>query len=472
MSGVFALWFASGVVMMYSSGMPWVTPDERLRRAEPVTLGAVRCPPAQAARVAGVESPEEMRLEQLLDRPLYRVDDAAVYADTCAPFDPLSDAQALDLAGRFAGAAQLQPVETLQEVDQWTLFKASALPLLRIRVEGSGEELYVSPRQGRVVQRTTRLSRALAWLGAIPHWFYLTALRNDGALWSGVVTGTSAVGVLVAALGLYVGLSTARRARRAPRARWIPYPGPVRWHMMLGLVFGLTTLTWVFSGMMSMEPFEWTRADAVEVDEVALQGGPIDPAAFRLPDEADLAALFGQRVVKALELTRIDGAPVLHARWIEPDGAPGEGLLDVATLGWRTAPLGEAALLARLRAATGDAPVREATRLDHYDAYYSDRDGDLPLPVLRVRFGDPAATWVYLDVRTGALVWRNHRRTRAERWLFRGLHTMDLPGWYARRPLWDVVMILLLVGGFGVSVMGMRAGLHRTWRTARRRARG
>ena len=45
---------------------------------------------------------------------------------------------------------------------------------------------------------TTRRSRALAWIGAIPHWFYPPALRIDRPLWEAVIVWTSAVGCLIA----------------------------------------------------------------------------------------------------------------------------------------------------------------------------------------------------------------------------------------------------------------------------------
>ena len=43
-----------------------------------------------------------------------------------------------------------------------------------------GEQLYVSARNGEVVQHTTRETRLAAYIGAIPHWLYWTPLRKTG----------------------------------------------------------------------------------------------------------------------------------------------------------------------------------------------------------------------------------------------------------------------------------------------------
>ena len=44
---------------------------------------------------------------------------------------------------------------------------------------------------------------------------------------------------------------------------------------------------------------------------------------------------------------------------------------------------------------------------------------------------------------------------RIYRWLFNGIHSLDLPGLANRRPLWDVLMILLMVVGFVFSLTGI-----------------
>jgi hypothetical protein len=88
--------------------------------------------------------------------------------------------------------------------------------------------------------------------------------------------------------------------------------------------------------------------------------------------------------------------------------------------------------------------------------------------VLRVKFDDPLETWVYVDPALGQVVASIHRLNRLERWLYNGLHSLDFGFWYHRRPLWDIGMIALALGGLSASAVGLWLGLGRARRDARR----
>ncbi|HET9359015.1 MAG TPA: hypothetical protein VFO58_04660, partial [Vicinamibacterales bacterium] len=83
-----------------------------------------------------------------------------------------------------------------------------------------------------------------------------------------------------------------------------------------------------------------------------------------------------------------------------------------------------------------------------------------------VKLADPESTWLYIDPRMSRLVGRVHRLDRVERWLYNGLHSLDFSFWYYRRPLWDVGMILLSLGGLASSTVGIMMGLKRVLRGA------
>ncbi|MCA2985179.1 MAG: hypothetical protein INH04_15615 [Gemmatimonas sp.] len=104
-----------------------------------------------------------------------------------------------------------------------------------------------------------------------------------------------------------------------------------------------------------------------------------------------------------------------------------------------------------------------ATLLTAYDDHYRDVERQRPLPVVRVIIDDPDRTWLYLDPRTGEIAQRQVRRSRLERWLYAGLHDFDFAWLAYRRPLWDVVVILLSLGGMLLSA----TGIVLTWRYAR-----
>ncbi len=484
---VVVIWFASGIVMMYTGGMPRVTQAERLERLDPIDIARVRLTPDEAAERGGVRTvPEQATLLRVLGRPAYRFDDVTVFADTGERLAPLGSAAAMTVALRFTGApaATVRYDRLVMEPDQWTLQVAGALPAHRLVVDDdAATEVYVSERTADVVMATSRRSRALAWAGAIPHWFYVRALRVEPTLWTRAVVWTSILGCFVALLGLVLGVTQFRWRGSGSR---IPYAGWMRWHYITGAIFGVFTLTWVFSGLLSMEPFDWTRARGLELPRDTLAGGPLELERFLAIDPDAWAQTVGRRSVKEVALRQVRGAPFYELRMAKADSALPSGtghaitgtrpaetrldrlLMEADTSAVRSAPFESEALVSQLVAAAG-VPMVDAELLESYDAYYYGRPGSaMPLPVVRVRFPDPMETWVYVDPVAGEIVRSVHRYSRVERWLFNGLHSFDFAFWYARRPLWDAGLILLSLGGLISSGIGLWIGAGRLRRAVGR----
>lgn len=125
-------------------------------------------------------------------------------------------------------------------------------------------------------------------------------------------------------------------------------------------------------------------------------------------------------------------------------------------------------MIGAARDAMPGVPIDGLYWMTEYDAYYYSRDRRLSLPVLRVRFGDPQKTWLYFDPKRGAIVRKEERLTRLNRWLYHGLHSFDFPFLYYRRPLWDIVLMVLSLGGIVLSATTMWAAYCRLRRRARR----
>ena len=519
LSLLFVVWFASGIVMMYTGDMPRLTQELRLERLSALDVDRIALAPAAAARRAYLlPTPQRASLLTVMDRPVYRFDGVTVFADTGERLGEVGPTVAAAVASRFTGRPPraVEYAGTLTEPDQWTLVERRQLPLHKFVIDDeAATELYVSPRTAEVVMLTTRGSRALAWVGAIPHWIYFTALRTNQPLWYDVVVWTSTLGCLLAVIGLVLGVTQFRwrrprgdaRSTGGFRAR-IPYAGWMRWHYLTGVVFGFVTLTWVFSGLLSMDPYSWNNAGGLDVPRHALSGGPVDLSRFPAMEGRAWDRLAGGRPVKEIELLRIQDEPYYAVRVgarpvdVEPAGASrsapahvdggnviggtvasGPLLVAADTLALRKEPFSTESLLKRLTAAVPGVPVVDSELLDRYDAYYYargySRERQAPLPVLRVKFGDPMETWVYIDPALGRMVALEHRFTRVERWLFNGLHSLDFAFWYDRRPLWDIGMIALSIGGLASSGIGLwlgcgriRRALGRGSRNPERRARG
>lgn len=336
----------------------------------------------------------------------------------------------------------------LNVADQWTVnLGRNHFPIWKFGWP-DGQEVFVEHATGEVLQYSTRRMRMGAYFGAIPHWFYFSGLRRHASVWSMVVVVFSGLALVAALLGMAGGVWIYALCRR------VPFLGMKRWHVLLGLLFGSFAITWVFSGLLSMGPFDWLRDRGGANIDVALHGGGIEVNRFaaKSPQSA-LEEAAREIQVKQLEFDLFDGEPVYLAteshqksRVIPMGGTPVERL-DAARV--------EAAIR---RAA---APVRlvAARTLTKYDQYYVDRGRSLPLPVLRISLDDNIRTQIYVDLRTGRIVRRYGTRGRIERWLYHGLHSVDLPWLYSHRPLWDALVLALMLGGFALSVTFVAAGV-------------
>jgi hypothetical protein len=464
LSVLFVLWFVTGIAMIYVGGMPALSAATRLDHLPALDLDAVRYTPAQAAELAA-SGFGRVTLTTVLDRPAYRFASpygaATVFADTGEALEEIDVETARGVAARFVGAAEsaVELVRTVERPDQWTLQLGRDLPLHKFAVrDGAGTEVYVSPYLGDVRLVTTRKSRTLAWIATIPHWFYITPLRTNQPLWYWSVVVTSALGCLLALLGLALGITQFNKSKPFRWSNAVRYQGLMRWHYISGVFFGLFALTWVFSGLLSMEPFDWANSgDSLEIRADALTGGPVELRQFPPFDAPAWAGLLDGRPLKEIELRRVLGEPFYLARYTGET----EALIDARTLTPRTEPFLAETLVARLRAAVPGVEVATQELLADYDSYYYARNRQAALPVLRIKLADPHETWVYVDPARGEIVASIHRLQRLERWLYNGLHSLDFGFWYDRRPLWDIGMILLSLGALVTTTIGLWLGFRR-----------
>lgn len=470
---LFCLWFASGFVIMYTGGMPQLSESERLTRLPALALSEVELSP-ESARLA-LRRSEFPTLTTRLGRPAYvfsRNPVQVLFADN-GELLTSSMISSRQIAADFLHAPpdDLERVGLIESVDQWTLGLRSELPLQKYSADdGQGTEIYVSASRGRVVLHTTSRDRLLAWLGAIPHWLYFLPLRADSALWSATVITLASVGVVFVALGLLLMFTQLRWQHWPSLARVLPYRGLMKWHYVLGIGFGWCVLTWIFSGLLSMEPYSWNRASGLGFNAAAYYGARADGSAFESVESvADLAGVEGS--LKEIRFHAFAGK-AFYELSIGGDGSAGAIRREFRSVD-SMEPHGlfaDTQILAHLEPAVA-ANIAAAEILTEYDSYYYGRNSRLqlapPLPVLRVQFDDAARSRYYLSLQTGELVFVSHRANRAERWLYHGLHSLDFNFLYPYRPAWDVVVWLLLGGGLLLSLLGAYLGLARVGRWIR-----
>ncbi len=458
----FAVWFASGIVLVFV-GFPGISQQERLERAVALDPQRVVLSLPEAARGIGFV-PERIGLGMLADVPVWRfqrgADFAAVSAEDGQRVAPLSEALALRVGAAFLGpsAGAVQRHELLDEPDQWTphVRPNGQLPVLRLFADDAAQtQVYVSLPRARVIQHTTSTSRGLAWIGAIPHWWYPIALRQHAAAWRQVVLVGAGLATLVCLLGLVLGLLRLRRQAHAELLRrWSPYADVwLRWHHLLGLAFGFLSLTWVFSGMLSLNPGGWSPGAEPSDEEISAFSGPATPLdQLALGAREALERCSRELSVKSLELVRVSG----HPYWLCASISPASRLLDAnapQAMARSELPLAE---LTRAARAAVPAELLEASALESPgDAYVypTHLDPDLAFPLVRFKFAD--GTWLYADPQAARLLRRYDARSRAERWLYTGLHRLDFGALYRKRWLWTSVICLLCSLGAAFSLTGI-----------------
>jgi hypothetical protein len=95
----------------------------------------------------------------------------------------------------------------------------------------------------------------------------------------------------------------------------------LKWHHYMGLGFGAFTLTWVFSGLLSMDPWAWSPSTApTTAQRDAIAGGPVRWGDLTL-DRLRIAArtLATEVPVKEIEILQFRGELVAEA-FRAPDG--------------------------------------------------------------------------------------------------------------------------------------------------------
>jgi hypothetical protein len=458
-SALMVMWFLSGIVMMYV-GFPRVTETERARTLEPITWPV--CCHSDVGSIAGDDRILAAWVENLAGSPALtlrrpgRPDTTVDLArDTVVRVDAeQAKAIARDAAPRVTGQPATADFTGQVQTDQWTVGRlARDRPLFRFKLDDPARTiLYVSGTSGRVVHWTTRTQRFWNWLGAIPHWLYFADLRSDVVLWSEIVVWASIIGTFLTAVGLYIGVS---QLRLKSKGKLSPYRGWFYWHHMTGLVFGIVTLTWVVSGLISMNPWGFLESRRSGAEQSKITGEPLwwDAVRMSLDDIRNQPAV--------IDAVRVAAAPFDGRLYWLVTGRDGATARIDAT--GHLAPLSTTDLADAAARISAGAGITEQGMIDGEDAYYFRRDDALGLPVYRVIVGDEDGTRYYLDAVGGSLLQRVDTNARWHRWLFGGLHRIDFTSWMRVRPLWDIIVLFLMSGGLALAITGFYLALRRIW---------
>ena len=451
-----AMWFLSGFVMIYHS-YPRVSRQMILEKQLAIqgTLASLQ---SLDSVLGEPESLKSLTLQMNLASPTFLIQDqsgerqiSATHFDTV----PSITSTSLDAIRHQWNAAKVLKTDTLYEVDQWTLPKksASVFPIYKYFFDDDMQsQLYISSPTGKVLQYTSRSERVWAWLGAIPHWVYFTSLRENQMVWIEFVKWTSGISCIMLLVGMVLGIRVLYRSRKQSyhvpyRKRWY------KWHYILGLVFGVISITFAFSGLMSLIDLpNWLKkkpsseqASSIKTNRRALKS--IKLSDYKL-DYRLLVDIFEN--VKTIEWDMYKDSPYYRV------STDDETKLINASISEKLVPmrLSEQQITEDIQQMHPSSNYKLELISEHDNYYFSRHINRVPLPVYRVIISDELNTRYYYN--PGTLSRQKYDdNTKLKRFLYNGLHSLHFKFLTDRPVLWNILMYLLLIGGSILSVSGI-----------------
>lgn len=336
------------------------------------------------------------------------------------------------------------------EMDQWTVYGSfnPLRPFYQFHPENSGGTLlYVSSVTGEVVQHTDSMERGLNWVGAVVHWIYPTMLRQNQTAWFWTIVILSGLSLFLSVTGVYIAIKYLNLRGIGPLS---PFRGWGLWHHYISLAFGLFTLTWLLSGLLSMTPFSALQGRSAATEREIANGGTL------LFDETLRQAVssMGERnlpedtVFIDIRMVGGENTAILTSK----DGE--KTRYNPST--WQIESLSDEYYSKVADSIRPDIGISSQGWIAQQDSYYYSRRAPPQLPAYRVIYQDGERA--YFDGISGELRYYVDKPRQWNRWLYNGLHSLDFNNFIRQRPLWDILVLLLLTGVTLGSITGTWLG--------------
>lgn len=453
-SVLFLVWFLSGFVMMYHT-FPFLSKDQKIAMLPQEQIDTILTP-SEVFKTHKKDSIYNLSLNFQLQRPVLHLVTTngkviSKYADT-GKLVTISKTKALAIAKENSKINAIAQVNAITELDQWiprTRF-LKHMPIYKIIFNDTDKTYtYISSVTGEVLATNTVSERFWSWLGAIPHWIYFKDIRIHNTLWFQLIVWLSSLGFLMVITGMVTGIV---RYKKKPNAKFKRFKNKwYNYHYYFGLFFGIFICTWIFSGWMSMTPFSWTPSTSLNKKELqdwqkrSFQLTEITPEIWnnffdktknKSIQEVDFT-LFNKEVYA---IVYADSSKQLH-NLNRPNRIPEIGDYITVVQGFNI-----------------NNKITSVKLLDKYDNYYYSRHNTKELPIIRVNTTNKIS--YYINPKTTKMIYKCATRNRIQRWIYHGLHSLDFSFLAWNRPLWDIVLFILLIGGTIVSFTGVVLGFR------------
>lgn len=449
---LFAMWFVSGLVMVYVP-FPSLDREEWLAGQAPITWSKVAVDPGTVFTEMDPENLRRLHLEMRGNEPVWRWqawdgEESVRFARAGQQVANTTRVEALAIALSYGKSppSDLRLIES----DQWTVAGryGSHRPLWKAEfADDAGLNVYVSSKTGAVLLQTTRMERFWNWLGAVPHWIYPRLLREHGEAWRQVILWSSGPAIVVGLTGIWIGIARIRLGRkRFKGGRVTPYRGWMKWHHLTGLGGSVFLILWIFSGWLSVDPGRYFAGSPQSAASLWSYTGrvatsmPVDELARVFPNAQRVTITSAAGINHLIVEQRDEPLRKVNPEDLQPMALPAEVI--------------ETAVASQL----AEAQIESVTVLNAPDSYWYRVNTEATLPVMRVKLADEDATWLHIDARTGDFLGSITARDRLYRWLFNLFHRWDYVGFLERDWARQAVIWLFSLLGLAGSITGIWIG--------------
>lgn len=466
----FLMWAISGLVLIYHP-FPNVSQAQvnESMDAMPDSLPDIRAVLSQ--QHIPEESVRSISLKNFQNQTLFSVKTKdslyTICSDANREIKPITTGTIHGIAKKWVNAP-VAKLDTLNERDQWIMYSRylDEMPIYKLYFnDHEKHQLYISSKTGEVLQFTGKKQRLWAWLGAIPHKFYLPFIRKNTDAWITLLTVSGFIALAVALSGLFVGISVSIRRYRAKR-NIIPYKKFTwKWHHILGLSFGIFAATWALSGAMALQRIpQWiikTHGD-YRISNSKMRGEQLSLDTYML-DYRSLTQQYPD--IKSIEWSHFQDTPVYNII-VKESGI----CIDASTGEVKELYLPQSQIKKAISGIHKNNEAFTVTLIDQYEEYYLPKKRELPLPAYKVEVDNADKSRYYIDPKSGNFQYLNKSR-KAKKWLFSGLHYLHIK-WLVEKPvLWTIVIWTLCTGVALVSLSGVWMGIKYTIRSIRKMSR-
>ncbi|MDL2231114.1 PepSY domain-containing protein [Porphyromonadaceae bacterium OttesenSCG-928-L07] len=451
----FFMWFVSGLVLVYHS-FPKVTKEQKYEKMEALPSSLPHWETVLSPVCDSVDQVQSLKVRQFQNQTLYTVktkDSTYVICnDSLQAVTPVTFQTIRQIARKWVDSPVVR-VDTLYERDQWILYSwyVNELPVYKFYYDDDEKhQLYVSSRTAEVLQLSTRKERFWAWMGAIPHKFYIPLIRRDTNLWTRSLTIAGFIALIAALSGVSLGIYVLRKSYKNKKRLVTPYRKRwYKWHHVTGLVFGVFLITWAFSGAISMQRLpQWLVKTYGEyrISPAKIRGKRLSLDKYVL-DYRSVQQVYSD--VKEIEWSHYRDVPVYNIVTGNK-----ELCIDASTDQVKKLYLPENQIEKSIRAVHGKDASFTIHTINEYEEYYLARKNKLPLPVYKVEVDNEDASRYYIDPATGDFKYLNRSR-KVKKWLFNAMHYLQIKWLYEKPVLWVMSMWVLCIGGALVSLTGI-----------------